>query len=234
MASLKEAVRSGQAQRLVSWLQDLPDVNGLDPIDYVAERPVHQTLQHALLCLGCSKDPQDRAAYKLMVDALFSFPGLDLNVRALPHGYLHQNIVVTNLPNELLQDVLSLLAEKRGMTVKDLLNECAPLGGKPTPSALYIVAEQACMSRDLRKVGLLLELGAAVDDRVRQLLTGSVDPHDVAMRITMRGAKPTVKRMLGLMEAREADPGGWRFVDDAPEEGPERKRRRTGPRQFYK
>lgn len=186
--------------------------------------------------LGCSENDDDRAAYKPMVEALLSHPGLDLKVRALPHGFLQQNIIATGLPNNHTKEVLGILAEKRGITLLQLLEEAAPMGGKQTPTCLHIVVEKASWSKDYRKVGLLLELGVTIDAKTKEFL-GSDDPHDEVAQVRKKcGGKAAAKRVLQMMEQRDADPAGWKYVDDDPagEDAPPMKRRNRGPRQFYK
>eukprot|EP00961_Rhodomonas_salina_P160427 2159686-Rhodomonas_salina.1 len=196
-----------------------------------------QVLKEALHQLGCSEDTANREAYIPMIKALFSHPGLDLKVRALPHGFLQQNIVVTGLPNNLLRDALTVLAEKRGMTFQALMEECAPMAGKPTNSALFIVVEQALWSKDYRKVGLLLEMNIKVDDKVKALLSEETDPHDEYAQIRKKcGGKSAGKKILSMLEEKEEKGANWKYVDSDPAgvDAPPSKRQRRGPRQFYK
>jgi len=222
--------------QLTEWLESLPDLNGSAPIDYIADRPIHMAF-NACGSLGCSEDEEDRAAFKPMLQTLLNHPGLNLRVRSM-NGYLHQSLAGSGLPNNMCRVALGVFAEKFGVTVPQLLQDVAPMAGKPTNSLLYIACEKALWQKDFTKVGMLLELGVPVDDNVKKLLGEDDCPYDDTAKVRRRfGGKGNNKTILQMIEDRDADPANYKFVDEDPagEDAPPSKRvRRKTPRQFYK
>lgn len=221
--ALKAAVKSGDSLLSEQALRAFPGgINGQEPPDYVAKRPIH-TFVYSL-----PYAPADQL--QALCEHVFSLDGLNLTCRSLPHGFLSQVIAATNWDPSVMKTVLKALAAARGIETKDLLVEAAAVGGKPTPSALYLALFHCLDTKDSSRVRALLELGAPVDERARALLENEpVKPVDLTVEwITLRNTKPIRRRLLAIVNG-EADVDQEEEVDEQA-----RRSKRPRHRQYYK
>ncbi|KAL1511341.1 hypothetical protein AB1Y20_006144 [Prymnesium parvum] len=221
--AVEAAVQAADAQAAEQALRAFPGgLNGTEPPDYVASRPIHAFVE------ALPRAPADRL--KALVAHVFSLPGLNLTCRALPHGYLSQKVAASCWDPRAMKTVLTALATARGLSTSALLAEAAPLGGKPTPSSLFLALMLAIDNKDSSRVRVLLELGAPVDQHARDLLEKEpVKPVDLTVEwIQLRNTKAVRKRLLRVVDG-EADESEEEAADQEA-----RRSKRQRHRQYFK
>lgn len=210
-------------------------VNGPQPLDYVADRPIHELL-------NVLPYVTDDAVFRAVLEAAFAAPGLSLQVRSLD-GFLAQSICRRGWSKERIRAALEALAAARNVEPRVLFTEVAKIADKDTHSCLYRALMRAIESRDVEVVRELVAMGAGPSEKELTLLTADPDKDDELQVIKLRGSKQVRAQLLRIVNQeaeqeeeqderpRRATRGRAQAQQDAPE--PKKKKHR-GPRQYFK
>lgn len=190
---MREACEKGDKSAVTKlMLASAGGVNGPDPLDYVAERPIHDVLSWIYRC------PTDEL-FQDVLRAALSVPGIVLLGIRNNDGFLAQTICKRGWGAKRICLALQELALARGVNVKELLGEIAKIGGQDTKSCFYRALMSCIQSRSTDLVRELLLLGAEAGAKEISLLSDEPDKDDEIATIALRGSKQIRAQLLRIV-----------------------------------